>query len=308
MHIPDGFLTPPVWATLDVAGLSAVTLVARRARAGLEESRLPLLGVMGAFVFAAQMINFPVGLGTSGHLVGGALLACILGPAPAALVMTAILAIQALLFQDGGIIALGANVLNMAIAGVFAGFLPYHFLGRSRPRLAVFTGAFLSVLVSALLAISELLLSGVRIPSAMVWISLALFVVSAVIEGIITVAVIGAIGRLQPAWTRPGVSMGSAAFVTLALAVVFLTTLGITIASASPDGLQQLAHQAGFAAQAKTLIESPFADYRIAGIGDGWGAKALAGTIGALVTLVVGLICFRSVRPRAAARSARGDA
>jgi len=76
---------------------------------------------MGAFVFAAQMINFPVGIGTSGHLVGGALLACTLGPAAACVVMSAILAIQALVFQDGGILALGPNVINMAIVGVLAG-------------------------------------------------------------------------------------------------------------------------------------------------------------------------------------------
>src|SRR4051812_31989022 len=106
MHIPDGFLSMPVWATLDAVSIPAVGLLANRARAEIDESRIPLLGVMGAFVFAAQMINFPVGLGTSGHLVGGALLGIALGPGAAALVMTAILAVQALVFQDGGIIAL----------------------------------------------------------------------------------------------------------------------------------------------------------------------------------------------------------
>src|SRR5437879_1763136 len=122
MHIPDGFLSPPVWGTLDVLAIPAVGLVAKRAEGLQDDRRLPLLGVMGAFVFAAQMINFPVGLGTSGHLVGGTLLAIVLGPAPASIVMTAILAIQALVFQDGGIIALGANISNMAVAGVLAGY------------------------------------------------------------------------------------------------------------------------------------------------------------------------------------------
>ena len=132
MHIPDGFLTTPVWAALDARGLPAAGFVVRRAQRGFDDSKVPLLGVMGAFVFAAQMINFPVGVGTSGHLVGGALLACTLGPAAASVVMTAILAIQALVFQDGGILALGANVLNMAIVGVLAGYLPYHLWGRGR--------------------------------------------------------------------------------------------------------------------------------------------------------------------------------
>src|SRR5262245_62455551 len=121
MHIPDGFLATPVWAALDVAAAPAVGYLARRAQRGLEPAKVPLLGVMGAFVCAAQMINFPVGLGTSGHLVGGSLLAIVLGPAPATVVMSAILCLQAFVFQDGGIVVLGANVFNMAVAGVLAG-------------------------------------------------------------------------------------------------------------------------------------------------------------------------------------------
>ena len=100
MHIPDGFLTTPVWAGLAAVSAPAVGVLARKAQSALEESRVPLMGVMGAFVFAAQMINFPVGIGASGHLVGGALLAITLGPAPASIVMTAILTIQALVFQE----------------------------------------------------------------------------------------------------------------------------------------------------------------------------------------------------------------
>src|SRR5579885_1671470 len=129
MHIPDNFLSTPVWASLDAISLPAFGLIARRAGRDLEESRIPLFGVMGAFVFAAQMINFPVGIGTSGHLVGGALLACTLGAAPAVLVMTAIIAIQAFVFQDGGVLALGANVTNMALCGVLAGYLPFQLWG-----------------------------------------------------------------------------------------------------------------------------------------------------------------------------------
>src|SRR4051812_37998525 len=156
MHIPDGFLSTPVWAALDVAAVPAAGYVVRRAQREFEEKKLPLLGVMGAFVFAAQMINFPVGGATSGHLVGAALLSYTLGPAAAGVVMNAILAIQSLVFQDGGILALGANVLNMAVAGVIAGYLPYHFWGSGRARkAAIVAGGVLSVLVAALLAISE---------------------------------------------------------------------------------------------------------------------------------------------------------
>src|SRR5262249_39149070 len=126
VHIPDGFLATPVWAVLDAAAVPAAGLIVRRAQRDLEESKIPLLGVMGAFVFAAQMIIFPVGIGTRGHRVGGALLAFPLGPAPASIVMAVILAIQAVVFQDGGILALGPNVVNMAMVGVLAGYLPFY--------------------------------------------------------------------------------------------------------------------------------------------------------------------------------------
>src|SRR5229473_2609376 len=138
MHIPDGFLSPPVWAALDLAAVPAAGYVVRRAQREFEEKKVPLLGVMGAFVFAAQMINFPVGPGTSGHLVGAALLAYTLGPAAAGVVLTAVLA---LVFQDGGILALGANVMNMAVAGMLAGYLPYALWGAGRwRRQAIFLG------------------------------------------------------------------------------------------------------------------------------------------------------------------------
>src|SRR5262249_20119204 len=154
----------------------AVWYAARRAQRGFEQAQAPLLGVMGAFVFAAQLINFPVGAGTTGHLVGGALLAMTLGPAPASIVMTAILALQALVFQDGGVLALGANIANMALLGVLAGYLPFWLWG-STPwrRSSIFAGGALSVLVSGVLALSELLLSGVPMPGRMIAISLALF-------------------------------------------------------------------------------------------------------------------------------------
>lgn len=300
MHIPDGFLTLPVWSTLDILAIPAVSVVARKARADVDESRIPLLGVMGAFVFAAQMINFPVGMGTSGHLVGGALLACMLGPGAAAMVMTAILAIQALVFQDGGIVALGANVLNMAFAGVFAGYLPYHYFGARWRRGAIFAGAFLSVLVSALMALSELLISGVRMPPGILWVSLALFAASAVIEGLITVAAIEAIGRLQPSWVRNGTRVGPPVLATVALATIFLASIGITFASAAPDGIWSLARQVGIAEQAKSLINTPLASYEIRGLDGGWATKAVAALAGVVLVFAAGAGLARVMRRRGA--------
>jgi cobalt/nickel transport system permease protein len=213
MHIPDGFLSPPVWATLDVVAVPAIALAARRAQSELEspdDRRIPLLGVMGAFVFAAQMINFPVGLGTSGHLVGGALMAITLGPWAASIVMTAILILQAFIFQDGGIVVLGANVFNMALAGVLAGYLPYRFWGRGRTRgFAIFAGGVLSVAVSACLAMTELLVSDVPVPRRLLWVREA--------------------DPLRPR-----------AIAVMALGAAVLVGLGIGVASSAPDALQAL--------------------------------------------------------------------
>jgi cobalt/nickel transport system permease protein len=243
MHIPDGFLSPPVWATFDVLSVPVIGAIARRAQRDSDDRRIPLLGVMGAFVFAAQMINFPVGPGISGHLVGGALLAITLGPSSAAIVMTAILAMQALFFQDGGILALGANAFNMAIAGVFAGYLPYRLGGRTYSSVAIFLGGVLSVLVSASLALSQLLISGVTVPRRLLLVSTCVFLVSALIEGAVTLAAVRAIERINPVWIcAPTWQEGGKPFVpALAMiAALVLVVAGIVAASNSPDGIEKI--------------------------------------------------------------------
>jgi cobalt/nickel transport system permease protein len=230
-----------VWTALDAAALPAVAYAARRAQHGLQDARIPLLGVMGAFVFAAQMINFPVGVGTSGHLVGGALLACTLGPASATVVMSAILAIQALVLQDGGILALGANVMNMAVIGVLAGYLPYRIWGAGRLRkFAIFAGGALSVLASAVLALSELLISGVRMPGSMLGLSIAVFLVSALLEGAITVAVVQALEAMQPDFVRRPEGGRRLALGAVAAVAVLLVAAGVLVASTAPDGIERV--------------------------------------------------------------------
>jgi cobalt/nickel transport system permease protein len=281
MHIPDGFLSAPVWATLDVAAVPAVAWAVRSAQKAFDESGAPLLGVMGAFVFAAQMINFPVGGATSGHLVGGALLSFTLGPAAASVVMIAILAIQALIFQDGGILALGANIFNMALAGVIAGYLPYHFWGAGRHRKsAIFLGGVFSVLVAALLAISELLLSGIAISGAVLGISFGLFAVSALLEGAITLAVVQAVETLNPNFVRQPRADGGMALRVVALAAISLAAAGALFASTSPDGLQRLTETLGIASRAKSVIAAPLAEYQAGFLQSFWLRRAGAGLAG----------------------------
>lgn len=281
MHVPDGFLSSPVWVTLDAASVPALGILARRAQREVEESRIPLLGVMGAFVFAAQMINFPVGIGTSGHLVGGALLAITLGPAAAAIVMTAILAIQALVFQDGGILALGANVFNMAVAGVLAGYLPYHLWGAGRLRkIAIVLGGLLSVLAGAGLAMAELLVSGVPIPAAIAGVSAGLFVVTGILEGLITLAVVQGIETLDPGMIRQPARKSAASLGAVALVAVLLAVAGVLVASQAPDGLERLAQQLGIAGQTRALVPAPLTDYETPWFSSTWLRKASAGVLG----------------------------
>jgi cobalt/nickel transport system permease protein len=282
MHIPDGFLSIPVWGTMDAIAVPSIALIARRAQREFDHHRIPLMGVMGAFIFAAQMINFPVGNGTSGHLVGGALLSFTLGPAAASIVMTAILATQALIFQDGGLLALGANVFNMAIAGVLAGYLPYVLL-RGRKG-GVFLGGMSSLLVSGLLALGELLRSGVRMPPAVLGVSIGLFLVSAVIEGTITLAVMQALERIQPGFIhQPQRIRGGTAIVVLVTTSLALAGAAAFIASERPDVIQKLTLETGIASHVGTLL-----------------TKSLAGLMGLFVVYILCVAAGRSlVAPRA---------
>lgn len=292
MHIPDGFLTTPVWATCGVAAAPSVGILARRAQREMEERSIPLMGVMGAFIFAAQMINFPVGPGTSGHLVGGTLLAIALGPSAAAIVMTAILAIQALVFQDGGILALGANVCNMALIGVLAGYLPYRVL---RNATGIFLGGLLSVLASAGFALTELIISGIPFPARVLWITLGFFVVSAILEGAITLAAVRAIERLNPAWVRDAKKPAGRLLVMVGAAAVILAVGGILIASTHPDGIEILKP-----AHSPAWLHAPLADYEAHGIESPWMRKSAAGLAGLVLIYFACLAAGRWIRQRSA--------
>jgi cobalt/nickel transport system permease protein len=301
MHIPDGFLSTPVWASLGAVSLPTIGVLARKAQSHHEHSRAPLLGVMGAFVFAAQMVNFPVAAGASSHLLGGALLACSLGPAAGVIVMTAVLAIQAFVFQDGGILALGANIFNLAIAGVLTAYVPYHIWGRGRyRRIAVFAGAVLSVLVSAGLAMSQILLSGVPVTQPLLQLSAGLFAFSALAEGVITVAVLGAIEKINPDWVQTPTNRGNRLLTLVGAASIVIAMASIFVASTDPDALERIELQVG-SAPAAALLSSPFADYRFASIVSDHAAKAFAGVIGLALVYFVCTMVGRAVAQRRSA-------
>ncbi len=204
MHIPDGFLNTGTSVAAWVASAGGVGYAVRRVGRELGERQVPLMGVTAAFIFAAQMLNFTVAGGTSGHLLGGALAAILLGPWAAMLVLTSVLAVQALLFQDGGLLALGANVLNMAVVGVLVGWLVYTGLKRLLGQqtwstiVAGFAAAWLSVVIAALLAAVELAVSGAS-PWGVVLPAMGLVhMLIGVGEGLITVAVLAFLRATRP--------------------------------------------------------------------------------------------------------------
>lgn len=299
VHIPDGYLSTPVWAGMDALAAPAIVGFARQAQRRFDDARAPLLGVMGAFVFAAQMINFPAGVGTSAHLLGGALLAITLGAPAATMVMCAIIAIQALVFQDGGVLVMGANFLNMAVVGVWAGYLPFRFAGAGRWRnAAIFSGGALSVLVSAVCALAELRLSGV--PPATLALSAVVFLISAPVEGAITLAVVKALEAIQPGFVRrpePGRGF-HAALPAAGLAAVLLAAVGVLFSSTAPDGIEKVGLVSGIAARVKVLLATPFSGYETAFFASPWMRKATAGLAGLALIYGVCLVIGRLAAAR----------
>lgn len=203
MHIPDGFLTMNTWIPAWLISAAGISYSVRIASQKLKEKLIPLMGVMSAFIFAAQMLNFPVAGGTSGHLLGGVLAAILLGPFSAAIVISVVLIIQCLVFQDGGITALGANILNMSIMGTMVGYLVYKLIrkaikGNKGIIVSAFISAWFSVVVASASCAFELAISrtspfGIVFP-AMV----GIHAIIGIGEGLITLLVISFILRVRP--------------------------------------------------------------------------------------------------------------
>jgi cobalt/nickel transport system permease protein len=204
MHIPDGFLTNEVAVACAIPALGAVAYGLRRAEVDLDDRRVPLLGVTAAFVFAAQMLNFPVAGGTSGHFLGAALAAILLGPWLASLVLAVVLVVQALVFADGGITALGPNVFNMGVAGgVLVGGLMLaarHALPNTRTVLlgVAAGGAWLAVVAGAALCAVELAISGTVPLSTVLPAMVGVHTIIGAGEAVITVAAVSAVLATRP--------------------------------------------------------------------------------------------------------------
>jgi cobalt/nickel transport system permease protein len=299
MHIPDGFLDARTLAVTGALSAGGLAVAARQVNRTLPRNKIPLMGLSAAFVFAAQMLNFPVAGGTSGHLLGGVLAAVLIGPGAAAIVIACVLLVQALIFSDGGVLALGANIFNMAFIGAVVGYAIYRSARRFLPGLrgritAVFFAAWLSTVLAAVTCAGELSLSGTLAPGVVFPAMVGIHALIGIGEGLITSLVILAIARTRPdlleAENSPATRGAGLEFLAFGLVIALGLAIFVSPYACSwPDGLDKVAEKFGFAGHAATLIRTWIPDYKMPGISSTGIATAIAGALGTLV--MFGLAC-----------------
>ena len=203
IHIPDGFIDLKTAVSTAVVSAGGLAAAIYKVKSYFKARVIALMGVMSALIFALHMINFPIIGGTSGHLLGGALAAIVLGPNAGAIVIAVVLIVQAFVFMDGGVVALGANIFNMAIVGVYVSYLIYWLIGRiSKKRIAFFisiaVASWLSVVIASFFAALELGISGTYAMGITLKAMVGVHSIIGIGEAIITVAVIAFINKVRP--------------------------------------------------------------------------------------------------------------
>jgi cobalt/nickel transport system permease protein len=303
MHIPDGFLSIAISAICWVITIVTLGIAISRTNKSLEERQVPLMGVMAAFIFAAQMINFPVAGGTSGHLLGGALAAITLGPWAGMLVMTAVIAVQGLLFQDGGLVVMGANILNMGLLTASVGYGLYRLmLGGSRTTKLAVAGvaAWLSVMTGALATSLQLWLSGTANLQVVVPAMLLVHALIGLGEALITVAALSFIFRTRPdlLGEQSASAQGGRGWVFIGVMIALAVVLLSPLASVSPDGLERVAINMGFIEASQAAPFEIIPDYTIPFLGETAVSTIVAGAVGVIVVLAIAFIAGRSLQAR----------
>jgi cobalt/nickel transport system permease protein len=311
MHIPDAFIDGKTALTAAAISVAGVGVALRQVKRELPPRKTPLLGLAAAFLFAAQMVNFPVFGGTSGHLVGGALVAALLGPSAAVVVVTTVLIVQCFLFADGGMMALGANVFNMAIVNSVAGYAIYRAVCRVLPGIqgrvtAIAFAGWCATVLAAVCCAGELAFSGTFAWTLVFPAMAGTHILIGIGEGLISALVFLAIER-----TRPEMIAGTAGpyqpqrwgeLVRYGL----LVTLGIVIfvapfACTWPDGLEHVAASLGFAHKTSApLLPALAPDYKFPGIHSAVRATAFAGAAGALIVFALAFLLGRLLAPERA--------
>jgi cobalt/nickel transport system permease protein len=315
VHIPDGFLDGRTAAVTGALSATGVGLALRRVRRELPPRRVPMLGLAAAFLFAAQMINFPVAGGTSGHLVGGALVAALLGPSAAVVVVTTVLIVQCFLFQDGGLLALGANVFNMAIINSVAGYAIYRFVSRWLPDVrgrvtALAFASWCATVLAAICCAGQLACSG-TIPWSVAFPAMtAVHMLIGIGEGIISALVFLAIYRTRPDLITENSAATRPARTAELVGYGLLASLGLAVFVAPfacpwPDGLDSVAGKFGFNHNLPApILPAPAPDYHMPGIHWAVGATAVAGALGSLIVFALALLLGRFLVPSKTPESA----
>ncbi|WP_329051079.1 energy-coupling factor ABC transporter permease [Streptomyces violaceus] len=338
MHVPDGFIDAPTSAATGVIAAGAIAVSLRGARRELDERTAPLAGLVAAFIFAVQMLNFPVAAGTSGHLLGGALAAILVGPYTGVLCVSVVLLMQGLLFADGGLTALGVNITSMAIVTTVVAYALFRGLAKVLPRTrgsitaASFVAALVSVPAAALAFTLMYAIGGTtdvsigKVATAMVGVHLLIGIGEAAITALTVGAVLAvrpdlvhaARGRTPKLKLRvngelvdapgaepeapPVAARTSHRGVWAAGLVASLLLAGFVsfYASADPDGLEKVATDHGIDKKAEehAAADSPLADYGVMDVDDARLSGGLAGVIGVGVTVVAGSAVFWAVRRR----------
>jgi len=313
MHIPDGFLDAKTIVAASAFSAAGVARALRNLTRELTAPNVPLMGLAAAFIFVAQMLNFPVVGGTSGHLLGAVLVSVLLGPSAGIVVMAVVLVVQCLLFADGGVLALGANIFNMGIVAAVGGYSIYRALSRVIPGdygklVGVAFASWASTVLASVCCTGELAWSGTVGWSAGFPAMTGIHMLIGAGEAVITMLVFAAVYRMRPGILeegRPQPAGPRARPLADVLIYGSIVTAGLVLfvspfASGWPDGLEKVAGALGFASRslANPLVASPLADYRVPGIGSLPAATAVAGLAGAAVVFLLSFVLARTLLAR----------
>jgi cobalt/nickel transport system permease protein len=320
LHAPDGFLDISTSIVITLISIVIVGLALRHSKDQLADKTIPLAGITAAFVFAAQMFNFPVAAGTTGHLLGGALAAVLLGPSVGVVVVTIVVIVQSLVFADGGLTALGYNVLNMAIIPAYGGYAVFRMFRRMFPTNSggVIGGTGLAAWASVVMAATAFSIEwlfGATAPVPFDTVFASMVGVHALIgigEGIISALAVGAVLSSRPDLVYGAQDLDRAQLSEQKLARTRTFVIGGTLvalvfaavlsqfAAPDPDGLERVAEDTGFidSATEHSLADSIFSDYATSGISNETLSLAIAGIVGTLVTLAVAFGIFYALRER----------
>ena len=308
LHIPDGFLSVLVSILFWTLTAAAVGYALRRVGKDLGDRQVPMMGVLAAAIFAGQMLNFSVAGGTSGHLMGAAIATILLGPWAAILVMTCVVSVQALIFQDGGLLVLGANIFNMGVVGVAVSYMAYqtlHRLARGAhwgPFAGGFIAAWLSIEASALFVALQLAVSRVSPANIAIPAMGGVHALIGIGEGLITLGALAFLYRARPDLVHAGDERPVKG--RLIWAFGLLVALGLAVASplasSNPDGLEWVAQQAGFLDAGRASPFRLIPDYLLPGVSNHALATILAGLLGTLIVFGVTLLVAYNRRARQA--------